>query len=231
MGYGLSADITHNGTTNNIYGFYMINQSGISGNVPPTTNRYGVYIEDVGRNYFAGTVGIGTDSPSEKLDVSGKTKTINFQMTSGATAGYVLTSDASGNASWQNLYGYQYFTAVTITSAQTLSIGSIPVQVLPAPGTNKYYDIKVYFEYVFNTTAYSSTGTLVLADNTTKRVTNQFDINGQLTSRVFVSDMNFQNQFTTLNSQIEFTTSDGSDPTLGDGSFKVKIYYNIIDFG
>jgi hypothetical protein len=179
----------------------------------------------------SGNTGIGTTTPSEKLDVSGKTKTINFQMTSGATAGYVLTSDASGNASWQNLYGYQYFTAVTITSAQTLSIGSIPVQVLPAPGTNKYYDIKVYFEYVFNTTAYSSTGTLVLADNTTKRVTNQFDINGQLTSSVFVSDMNFQNQFTTLNSQIEFTTSDGSDPTLGDGSFKVKIYYNIIDFG
>jgi hypothetical protein len=98
---GLSADITHNGTTNNIYGFYMDSQSGRSGNIPPTTNRYGVYIDDDGRNYFAGTVGIGTTSPSEKLDVSGKTKTINFQMTSGATNGYVLTSDASGNASWQ----------------------------------------------------------------------------------------------------------------------------------
>jgi hypothetical protein len=48
-----------------------------------------------------GNVGIGTTTPSEKLDVSGKTKTINFQMTSGATAGYVLTSDVSGNASWQ----------------------------------------------------------------------------------------------------------------------------------
>jgi hypothetical protein len=48
-----------------------------------------------------GNVGIGTTTPSEKLDVSGKTKTIDFQMTSGATAGYVLTSDASGNASWQ----------------------------------------------------------------------------------------------------------------------------------
>ena len=48
-----------------------------------------------------GDVGIGTTSPSEKLEVSGKTKTINFQMTSGATNGYVLTSDASGNASWQ----------------------------------------------------------------------------------------------------------------------------------
>ena len=48
-----------------------------------------------------GNVGIGTSSPSEKLDVSGKTKTINFQMTNGATNGYVLTSDASGNANWQ----------------------------------------------------------------------------------------------------------------------------------
>jgi hypothetical protein len=54
-----------------------------------------------GNGVERGFVGIGTDSPSEKLDVSGKTKTINFQMTSGATNGYVLTSDASGNASWQ----------------------------------------------------------------------------------------------------------------------------------
>jgi hypothetical protein len=46
-------------------------------------------------------LGIGTSSPSEKLDVSGKTKTINLQVTSGATTGYVLTSDSSGNATWQ----------------------------------------------------------------------------------------------------------------------------------
>lgn len=47
-----------------------------------------------------GNVGIGINIPAEKLDVNGKTKTINFQMTNGATAGYVLQSDASGNASW-----------------------------------------------------------------------------------------------------------------------------------
>ena len=45
-------------------------------------------------------VGIGTTSPGQKLDVSGTTKTTNLQMTSGATNGYVLQSDASGNASW-----------------------------------------------------------------------------------------------------------------------------------
>ncbi len=47
-----------------------------------------------------GKMGIGTTSPDEKLEVSGKTKTTNFQMTNGATNGYVLKSDASGNASW-----------------------------------------------------------------------------------------------------------------------------------
>jgi len=50
-----------------------------------------------------GSVLIGTDvaSAGVKLEVSGKTKTTNFQMTSGAGAGKVLTSDASGNATWE----------------------------------------------------------------------------------------------------------------------------------
>lgn len=46
-----------------------------------------------------GNVGIGV-TPSEKLEVAGKTKTTNFQMTTGATNNYILKSDATGNASW-----------------------------------------------------------------------------------------------------------------------------------
>ena len=52
-------------------------------------------------NRTNGNVGINNTTPSEKLDVSGKTKTTTLQITSGATNGYVLTSDASGNATWQ----------------------------------------------------------------------------------------------------------------------------------
>jgi len=48
----------------------------------------------------AGNIGIGTATPAEKLDVNGKTKTTTLQVTTGATAGYVLTSDATGNATW-----------------------------------------------------------------------------------------------------------------------------------
>lgn len=48
-----------------------------------------------------GNVGIGTATPGAKLDVNGKTKTTTFQLTTSPTAGYVLTSDASGNGTWQ----------------------------------------------------------------------------------------------------------------------------------
>ena len=68
---GFDADFTHNGSTTNMYGFYMDNQSGRSGNVPSVSNRYGVYIADGGYNYFAGRVGIGTTSPSYKLHTNG----------------------------------------------------------------------------------------------------------------------------------------------------------------
>ncbi len=49
----------------------------------------------------SGNVGIGISTPSQKLDVIGKTRTTTLQVTSGATLGYLLTSDASGNATWQ----------------------------------------------------------------------------------------------------------------------------------
>jgi hypothetical protein len=51
-------------------------------------------------NPVGGNVGIGTSSPSEALDVGGKVKTAALQITGGAAAGYILQSDASGNATW-----------------------------------------------------------------------------------------------------------------------------------
>jgi hypothetical protein len=50
-----------------------------------------------------GSVGIGTNAPTAKVDVIGNTKTTNFQMTSGATNGFVLRSDAVGSGSWTPL--------------------------------------------------------------------------------------------------------------------------------
>jgi len=49
----------------------------------------------------SGNVGIGTSTPSAKLDVAGKGSFTEFQLRTGASAGYILTSDAVGNGTWQ----------------------------------------------------------------------------------------------------------------------------------
>jgi len=47
------------------------------------------------------SVGIGTTDPTEKLDVAGTVQMTGFKLSTGATSGYVLTSDASGVGTWQ----------------------------------------------------------------------------------------------------------------------------------
>jgi hypothetical protein len=92
----------------------------------------------------SGNLGIGTTTPSEKLDVNGKTKTTTFQMTSGATNGYVLTSDVSGNATWQPSSSGSTFTGNTSASCiNDLFVSNIhacsPLNINPLDEGNVYF--------------------------------------------------------------------------------------------
>lgn len=49
----------------------------------------------------AGDIGVGTTAPVAKLDVAGTTRMTGFQLTTGAAAGRMLVSDASGIGTWQ----------------------------------------------------------------------------------------------------------------------------------
>ena len=62
-----------------------------------------------------GNVGIGID-PTEKLEIAGKTKTSNLQITSGAGINKILTSDASGNATWQTPLNNNLNTGFDVTT-------------------------------------------------------------------------------------------------------------------
>jgi len=55
---------------------------------------------DFGNLIVSGNVGIQTGNPSAALDVNGLLQTSEFKMTSGASGGYILKSNASGKASW-----------------------------------------------------------------------------------------------------------------------------------
>jgi uncharacterized protein (UPF0335 family) len=78
-----------------------------------------------------GNIGIGSASPTQKLDVNGKTRTTTFQMTNAPTAGYILQTDASGNGSWVN-------PATTIAVDKIIDAdGDTKVEVEESPNENK----------------------------------------------------------------------------------------------
>lgn len=82
----------HGANTSTFGGVGVYGESGAA-------SGYGGYFD--GRGYFSGNVGIGILDPQAKLDVDGTVQMRGLCLNSFAEEGYVLTSDASGNGTWQ----------------------------------------------------------------------------------------------------------------------------------
>ncbi|VDH04579.1 hypothetical protein [Bergeyella zoohelcum] len=81
---------TYTGTITNSYDFYS-DANPVSNQ---TTNQYGIYIEGVAKtNYLQGKLGIGTTTPTEKLDVAGNIKSSSLASNAGNRHVY---ADANG---------------------------------------------------------------------------------------------------------------------------------------
>jgi hypothetical protein len=87
----------------------IFNMTGVYGNALKFWRYYqdgtnagsALTLYDNGDAYLVGNVGIGQAFPGYKLDVAGTTRTNGLVIPTGATSGYVLTSDVSGAATWQ----------------------------------------------------------------------------------------------------------------------------------
>lgn len=141
--------------------------------------------------------------------------------------------------------GFEYAeTIVNISSAQILAMGTTPIELLPAAGANKYYDIdKVVVEYTSGASAYNFTDEIVLQINSNAVVLK--NLLGLTDTWFIVNDLNSYELTASapiggdvkvaygeaVNKGLTINTYNGTDPTDGDGTLRVKIYYKTITFG
>ena len=141
--------------------------------------------------------------------------------------------------------GYDY-TEVSISAAEMLTLGSVGKNLLPAPGENKYYEInRMIVEFTYGTSAYSLADYLVFG---TQHVTSNLIIGNQFTPKKVVIINNPISEpswdgvegklvefaytlFSYVNASVDAYTYLGNDPTGGDGTALVKIWYKVRTFG
>ena len=169
-------------------------------------------------------------------------KTIATAVTQTSLVHIVNTGDTTQNSTGSSykaqlgqvadaIGGYQYYTTVTVSSAEILTLSSLPIELLPAPGVGYYYDIKLILEYTFNTTPYIVASGDVIIDDGTNVMYDIFSLNGVGADVVFMTQsMVGPNTIVFPNSSI-YLTQKFVDPTSGDGEMLLKIWYSIRSIG
>jgi hypothetical protein len=142
---------------------------------------------------------------------------------------------------------------VNISSAQILAMGDTPIELLPAPGENKYYDIeKIVFEYTFNSIPYEGARFIRMVGGYESSWLSgefYFDLsNGVLIHNshgdIHKYDSQSDSQIiitrksNSINESISLQAGDedglefsASNPTNGDGALRAIIKYKVRTFG
>jgi hypothetical protein len=153
--------------------------------------------------------------------------------------------DDSGDSIAINTETEPTYLEVNITSEQILSMGTSPIELLPAPGEGKYYDCRVVLEYTFNNVDYSVTDDIMIgfdgygAVQLIRYLLDGFNVNtvaiwngaGTAIERSIAYASFYTAYSMQVNKSVVFTTLDATNPTNGDGTVKAKIWYTIKNFG
>lgn len=103
-------------------------------------NSTGSFTGYTGFVYTGTNMGIGSITPGQRLDVQGTVRTVGFNLSTTPSNGYVLTSDANGNGTWQAGAASSNWTLngtnIYNNNAGNVGVGStVPGQKLDVQGT------------------------------------------------------------------------------------------------
>lgn len=148
----------------------------------------------------------------------------------------------------QTYIPYQYL-EVDITSPEILAMGTSPITLLPAPAADEYYEFKITFEYTFVSAWYELGATddvmisgpsyagakllrYLIEDAGVGGVNKVITMSSDASAVETAYNAGFVTSYgSTCGTPILLSTLLGNDPTLGDGTIKAKIWYNIKTFG
>lgn len=141
---------------------------------------------------------------------------------------------------------------VNISSAQILAMGTTPVELLPAPGVGKYYDVeKIIFEYTHNTTTWTDPGYWRLYGGISNCFIGASDMLESPSNSVHITTgkFNFISEGIPFSTMVEYSTNilnqavmlqnvliGGVDfkeggPSGGDGTLRLILKYKVRTFG
>jgi len=122
---------------------------------------------------------------------------------------------------------------VSLSSTQILSVNSIPIELLPAPGTGKTYAIlEVQLKLNYGTATYAGGTTInIQFANAGLTILSQATILASTTSRMGIMSRTatsgaIATQY--LENTAVYITTAASNPTTGDGTLDVYVTYKII---
>ena len=138
-------------------------------------------------------------------------------------------------------------TIVNISSSQILNMGTTPIELLPAAGVNKYYDIeKIILEYIPNTISYNApsdfvrlyygnlnaviSSKIVGADNVYIAVITDLKHKSGASNNTFIPEATDVLYGGEADGILALTSYNGN-PTEGDGTMRAIIKYKIKTFG
>jgi len=123
-------------------------------------------------------------------------------------------------------------TIVTITSPQLLNIFTSPVTLIPSPGLTKTIEVvSMTDKLIFNTTAYAGHQTLIVTTATAtdpQAVGTVLNQNANCKHLMINTAPGGQTQL--LANQPLIATTQAGNPTTGDSSIELHIYYRIVDY-